>query len=274
MTTSFYDKHKRPYHPDVVLFLVLIPFISAFNYYLTYSNIRFNWFLLLTFSIDTVQGYSAWWAVRKLILLFDSKMPYEEQPIRRIVFQLFTTTLTGLLIISLSTEAVSWIAKGKPAHESFYALDLFIISIWFFVINGIYIGLHYYNLWKRAEEKFLLNNRIKTEGLMVRVGKQEVKLNFESILGFYVDGEYVVACDLSGKKYYLDQSLDKLEDGLPSDFFFRLNRQFIVHRQQITGFKRADYGKLIVQLKSSEYFPSEITVSRIKAAAFKDWFRP
>ncbi len=28
----------NPYHPDVALFLVLIPFISAFDYYLTYSN--------------------------------------------------------------------------------------------------------------------------------------------------------------------------------------------------------------------------------------------
>ncbi|NUQ23863.1 MAG: hypothetical protein HUU34_07910 [Saprospiraceae bacterium] len=32
---------------DVPLFLILIPFISAFNYYLTYSNIRLNGFLLL-----------------------------------------------------------------------------------------------------------------------------------------------------------------------------------------------------------------------------------
>jgi hypothetical protein len=29
----------------------------------------------------------------------------------------------------------------------------------------------------------------------------------------------------------------------------------------------------MVQLKSSEHFPSEISVSRIKASAFKGWFR-
>lgn len=273
--TALKDHTSRSsYYPDVAVFLILIPFISAFNYYLTYTNIRFNWFLVLTYSIDTLQGYAAWWAVRKLIILFDYKMPFEEQPIKRIVLQVLSTTLLGLFIITASTEAVSWIVKGEPAHQSFYALDLFIISIWFFVINGIYIGLYYNNLWKRAEEKFLTSNRLKSEGLMVRSGKQELKLNFDSILGFYVDGEYVVACDLSGKKYYLDQSLDKLEDELPADLFFRLNRQFILHRQQVTGFKRADYGKLVVILKGSELLPSEITVSRIKAAAFKGWFRP
>ncbi len=126
MTALKDHTNRSPYHPDVVVFLILIPFISAFNYYLTYTNIRLNWFLVLTFSIDTLQGYAAWWAVRKLILLFDQKMPFEEQPIRRIVLQVFSTTLLGLFIISASTEAVSWIAKGKPAHQSFYALDLFI----------------------------------------------------------------------------------------------------------------------------------------------------
>lgn len=274
MASTSNTTKKNIYHPDILLFLILIPFISAFNYYLTYSNIRFNWFLLLTFSIDTLQGYAAWWAVRKLILFFDQRIPYENYPIRRIVLQMVSTTIVGLLVIAAATELVSWIAKGEPAHKSFYAVDLFIISIWFFVINGIYIGLYYYNLWKKTEERFLQNTRAKSEGLMVRSGKQEIKLSFDSVCGFYVNDEYVVACDLSGKKYYLDQSLDRLENELPEDLFFRLNRQFILHRQQVTGFKRADYGKLIVILKSSEFFPSEITVSRIKASAFKGWFRP
>lgn len=76
---------NNPYYPDVKFFLILIPFISAFNYYLTYSNIRFNGHLLATFTIDTVQGYLAWLAMRKLILFFDKKMPYSGRPTRRII---------------------------------------------------------------------------------------------------------------------------------------------------------------------------------------------
>ncbi|MFZ6011810.1 MAG: hypothetical protein ACOYXT_15820 [Bacteroidota bacterium] len=48
-------QRSNPYRPDVTLFLIFIPFISAFNYYLTYSNIKVSWFLLLTFTIDTFQ---------------------------------------------------------------------------------------------------------------------------------------------------------------------------------------------------------------------------
>ncbi|MBK8657041.1 MAG: hypothetical protein IPN20_24760 [Haliscomenobacter sp.] len=50
---------NNPYHPDIAIFLVLIPFVSAFNYYLTYTNIRWNGFLALTYTVDTVQGYAA-----------------------------------------------------------------------------------------------------------------------------------------------------------------------------------------------------------------------
>jgi hypothetical protein len=34
-------KARSPYYPDVPLFAGLIPFISAFNYYLTYPNISY-----------------------------------------------------------------------------------------------------------------------------------------------------------------------------------------------------------------------------------------
>lgn len=262
------------YHPDVPLFLVLIPFISAFNYYLTYSKIEFNGFLLLTFTIDTFQGYCAWWGVRAVILLLDKRMPYGINPLRRIIIQLLTTLIVGLLIIALLTELVSLIARGKPAPLDFYTIDMFIIGIWFFVINGIYVGLYYYNALRRTEMRRLEDNRMKTEGLLVKQGKQELRLKYEDLAGFYVDGDYAVAVSRPGKKFYLDQSLNEIEKSLPGNDFFRLNRQYMVHLDMIAGFKRLDNGKIAVALKTHEGFPAEVPVSRLKAAAFKRWFRP
>jgi DNA-binding LytR/AlgR family response regulator len=267
-------KHSNPYHPDILIFLILIPIIAGINYYLTYTNIRFNSFLLLTFTIDTVQGYLAIAGVRYFIFFLDKKLPIEQQPGKRITLQLITTTIIGLAIISLTTELVSWIAKGRPAPLDFYTVDLVIISIWFFVVNGIYIGLYLFNKWKKSETRLQHEVRLKSEGLMARQGKQDIRLDFDAIASFFVDGEYVVAYTSSGKKYYLDQSLDKLEANLPRSLFFRLNRQYIVHHQLISGFSRAENGKLLVLLKANEYFPAEVTVSRLKAPAFKKWFRP
>lgn len=268
------SQYKTPYHPDVVLFLILIPFISAFNYYLTYSNIQLNGFLLITFTIDTVQGYCAWWGVRAFILYLDKKWPYEKGLVKRVVFQLFSTLIIGLVIISILTELVSLVAKGKPAPLHFYTIDLFIISIWFFVINGIYLGLYFYRLYQESEARRNLKNQIKSEGIFVKQGKQDIRLSYNELEGFYVDEDYAVASQQGGKKFYLTQSLDKIEKTLPAASFYRLNRQYIVHRQIISGFRRADNGKILVMLEKTTNFPPEIPVSRLRAPAFKGWFQP
>ena len=51
---------------DIIFFIIAIPIINAFNYYLTYTKISFNSHTLLTFLIDTVEGYAAWWAAESV----------------------------------------------------------------------------------------------------------------------------------------------------------------------------------------------------------------
>lgn len=264
---------KNPYHPDLAIFLVLIPFISAVNYYLTYDDIRPNGFLLLTFTIDTLQGYVAWWATRAFIFYLDKKLPYREHLGRRLITQLVGTLVIGLTIISLLTELVSILARGKTAPAEFYLFDLFIIGIWFFVLNGVYLGIYFYKRYVEAETQRLHERKIKTDGLFVKQGKQDIRVEHQTLAGFFVDGEYTVACQTDGKKYYLNDSLDKIEKTLPPEFFFRVSRQFIVHRQIATGFKRAENGKIIVQLSQIASIPAEVIVSRLRAPAFKGWFK-
>jgi LytTr DNA-binding domain len=265
--------HRHKYH-EVQFFLVAIAFISAFNYYLTYSNIRFNWFLLITYIIDTVQGWLAWWAVRSIIIYLDQQLPYTHRPVKRICIQIFLTTVTGLLIIILLTELVSWIARGRPVPLNFYLFDVFIFIIWFFVINGIYIGMHYYNEWKLSELQREEEKKVRAGGLTVRLGKQNLLVPFSDILGFYSESGYTVLLTWQNRKYFPDKSLDKIEEALPEEFFFRLNRQFIVHRNALTGFKRTGDGKIDVLLKAPDNFPDAISVSRTRAVSFKNWFQP
>ncbi|MEP6514075.1 MAG: hypothetical protein ABJA79_09405, partial [Parafilimonas sp.] len=192
---------SRKYN-DVKIFIPAIAFISAFNYYLTYSNIKLNGFLILTYTIDTVQGWIAWWAVRSIIIYLDKKMPYHNRPLKRILFQLLLTTVTGLLIIILLTELVSWIAKGRPAIPSFYFFDIFIFIIWFFVINGIYIGMHYYHEWKESEQKRVEEKKLRAGGLTVKHGNQNLLIPFGDILGFYVEDGYSILLTHENKKFF------------------------------------------------------------------------
>ena len=94
------------------------------------------------------------------------------------------------------------------------------------------------------------------------------------IAGFGVEDEYTVLITGQSKRYVLNQSLDKVEESLPDEWFFRLNRQFILHRQLITGFRRLDNGKLSVSIRAGIGFPDQTPVSRTKAVGFKRWFIP
>jgi DNA-binding LytR/AlgR family response regulator len=79
---------------------------------------------------------------------------------------------------------------------------------------------------------------------------------------------------IEGKKFLVDSSLDKIETTIPASLFFRLNRQFIIHRQLVFGFEKGENGKIDVLIKELNPFPQTIPVSRIKAPSFKSWFMP
>src|SRR5689334_9108805 len=257
---------------DVRFFLVAIACIAAFNYYLTYTNIRFGWFLIVTYSIDTIEGWLAWWVVRMIILYLDEKVPYEVKPLKRIVIQTLTTTVAGLSVIIALTELVSWIVRGRPALLNFYTNDIFIFIIWFLVINGIYIGLHYYHQGKELEYRRQEEKKLRSGGFSVKLGKQNQLISFEQIIGFYSDEGYTYVQAMDGKKYLVDRSLDKIESTLPNKMFFRVNRQYILNHGIVTGFKRVDDGKLELLIKAMGKLPSVIQVSRNKAAGFKKWY--
>jgi DNA-binding LytR/AlgR family response regulator len=262
---------QRKYN-DIKFFLIAIAFISAFNYYLTYNNIHLNWFLILTYVIDTAEGWLAWAAVRSIIIYLDKKMPYAHLPLKRIFIQLLLTTVAGLLVIIVLTELVSWIAKGRPAPLNFYLFDVFIFIIWFFVINGIYIGMHYYAEWKQSEMQRHEEKKLRAGGFSVKHGAQNLLITFADIFGFYVEDGYTILLTWQNKKYFPDKSLDKIEEALPAELFFRLNRQYILHRKALTGFKRTGDGKIDVLVTAPENFPGTIPVSRTRAVGFKNWF--
>ena len=271
-------KNERDDNPityrDIPLFLILIPFINVLNYYLTYANIPFNGHTLLTFLIDTLEGHAAWLGLRSVILYLDKKMPYSASPLKRIVVQIAVSSAIALLIIISLTEVLNWLVKDTPVPRNFYLNDIFIFLIWFLVINGIYVALYYYQAMHQMETLRLEDRKIRAEGFFVRQGKQQLSIPFSEILGFYVDGEYSVLITTQLKKYFLDQSLDKIEQSLPDEIFFRLNRQYLFSRQALKGFNRLENGKLQVLVVYPQHFPEAILVSRTKAPAFKQWYRP
>ena len=78
-------------------------------------------------------------------------------------------------------------------------------------------------------------------------------------------------CTFSGDKYILDfATLEDIEELLDPKFFYRANRQSIIHIDAIQSVKPQENQKLIVFLKAP--LKMELDISREKAPAFKKWF--
>ena len=131
------DKALKGKYNDIRLFLVLIPFINALNYYLTYTPIIFNSHTIITFLLDTAEGYAAWCGIRFVIIYLDKKILYESNPLKRILIQLVLSSVVGLMIIIGLTELINFIVKDRPVPSSFYQFDIFIFLIWFLTAKWI-----------------------------------------------------------------------------------------------------------------------------------------
>ncbi|AEV97050.1 hypothetical protein A4D02_18220 [Niastella koreensis] len=258
---------------DITFFIIAIPIINAFNYYLTYRKISFGIHTLVTYLIDTALGYAAWWLIRVIIVYLDRKLPYFPNPIKRIIIQLVLTTVAALSIIIIATESINAALKDTPVPVSFYRVDIFIFMIWSIVINGIYVGLHYYEQYAASENLRRQEKQVRQEGFIVKKGKQHFNVGFDEIAGIYIEGDYAMLVTIDGKKHVLDESLDAVEKQLPRELFFRLSRKYIMNRNMITGFEKAEHSKLNILLAGSPHFPQSIPMSRLKAPAFKAWFQ-
>ncbi len=262
---------RNPKYPDILFFLILIPISSGINYHLTYSNIKFDWFFIITFIIDTLTGYVAWLAIRRVVFALDKHYPFDQQLTKRILLQIVTTILVGFIIIAGITEIASLIYKGELAPISFYTKDMVIISIWLFGLSGVYISMHFYYEYQSLKERDIKHATTSTF-LIAKHGKKSYQIDPNEIRYFKKQGDYVIAYQYEDQKFLLDHSLDQLERMIDLSNFFRINRQCILRKDQILGYDRLDYGKLLVIPQSELAVLGDEVISRNKAPDFKQWF--
>ena len=258
---------------DLLLFLVLIPLINTINYHLTYSTIRWDWYTYTTYLIDTAQGFIAWWIIRKTILWLDRILPYATNLPKRIGIQILLTNIFAQGFIIAATEIINAIYTDEPLPSGFYTYNLFIFFIWILVINGIYIGIYFYDQWKQMISLREKDKKLRSTGYRVQLGKKTENIAFDNIAAFYVEEGTCYLKTTEGINYVVDQSLNQILPQLPEEIFYRLNRKYIFHRSQIRGFERNVNGKLTAMIASFDNLPEYITISRTTAPGFKQWYK-
>jgi two-component system LytT family response regulator len=104
---------------------------------------------------------------------------------------------------------------------------------------------------------------------LVKVGTHLRSVNTEEVLFFYSfqKGTYLKASD--GRNYLLDQTLEVIEQLIDPEFFFRINRKYMVSLMSITDVHVYSNSRLKLKVRSQE--EDDFLVAREKVKAFKDW---
>jgi hypothetical protein len=253
-------------YKDQWLIIIGVPVINFFNYYLTYPSFRLDTHFLITYSIDTVQGYLAWYCCRTVIVQLDRYFSWEKNIVKRLIIQVPLVCLTLLGVIIGLTEILNYFATDKPVPAIFYRFDIYIFLIWGFFINVLYLSLFLYNKLNAPLEKAVDTNRI-----WIRIGKQQHPIDLKKANCFYVDNDSVYALLPEGKRHIPGLTLDRIEKRTDTDRFFRANRQFLITRDLIKSIRREDNGKLAILLSPHPGLPQQIIVNRLRAPVLRQW---
>ena len=111
---------------------------------------------------------------------------------------------------------------------------------------------------KTLQEVFLVHFRDKI-----------IPLQINDIAFFHTSEEKVTAYCFDGSKYQVDMTLETLQSKLPSEMFFRANRQFIISRKSVKDISVWFGSRLAVNLTIES--PERLIVPKARVHEFKGW---
>ncbi len=86
---------------------------------------------------------------------------------------------------------------------------------------------------------------------------------------FFIDDGIVKGKTFDSKIYFLDKSIQELEEKLDPNLFFRTNRQCVINREAVKHLEPDSFGKMELTLKIGH--AESISISKLKTKDFKDW---
>ena len=117
-------------------------------------------------------------------------------------------------------------------------------------------------LSKLAEKRY-------RERFLVYSGDSLIPINCTDVAYFLSEDGTTLLITNEDKRYFIDESLDTLEEELKPNKFFRANRQYIISSGSIL--KIHHYGNQKLKLTIKPASGEEIIISKLKATAFKSW---
>ncbi|MBK7407792.1 MAG: response regulator transcription factor [Saprospirales bacterium] len=129
--------------------------------------------------------------------------------------------------------------------------------------------------WKKMEginyERFAqtMQQGCWNKRFLIRRGQNFRVIELKETAYFYTENKITFLIARTGKRYPLDYSLEKLEEMLPDDQYFRINRQFIIGIEAIQ--EMYSVSKSRVKLRLNPPCDLDTIVSTERSPVFKKW---
>jgi DNA-binding LytR/AlgR family response regulator len=107
--------------------------------------------------------------------------------------------------------------------------------------------------------------------LLVPMRDKIVPVKADDVAYLYYNNGVVLVCLFDQQQYFIEETMEVMESRLNPSVFYRVNRQFIIHRRSIREIERYFSRKLVVKLSLST--PETLIVSKLKASLFLDWMQ-
>ncbi|WP_299702059.1 LytTR family DNA-binding domain-containing protein [uncultured Pontibacter sp.] len=220
--------------------------------------------------------------------LYERKL-YEEGFSLKLVWQVLAVNIafTAFFYAVFAPSVTVWVYR-VPFSGYAFLIGLLLSLLFSLLINMVFLSLQVYRYWQfksqhvppvsmaapadaaqaPPEETGYSQNRV-----YIKTGNEELQLPYQEIAYFYSEQKVVFAMTRTGRRLITQYTLAELEGLLDPAVFFKISRQIIAHRQAIRSVRKDANYKLLVELQLEGKPVKVETVSRYKAAEFREWFK-
>jgi len=174
-------------------------------------------------------------------------------------FVIFTTAYDEYAIKAFELNSIDYLLKPIDEQKLKKSLDK-------------------YKLLKKPSASLNINELISAiesrkanykKRFLINVGQKIKSIETHDIAFFYVLEKSTFLCTSDGHNFPIDFSLDKLEELIDPDLFFRINRQYMISFNSIQ--KISVLSKSRIRIETSPKAESELLVSANKTHEFRLW---
>lgn len=175
---------------------------------------------------------------------------------------IFTTAFDEYAIKAFKLKSIDYLLKPIVHEELVAALKKY----------EHFSGLHRSSLDLQTLYKLLTNNEKKfRERFSIPVGVKIKMVEVADIAYFFVMDKGVYLRTSQGQTYNVDFTLDKLEEILNPDTFFRINRKYLINITSIQNMIAYSRGRVKLELKPKADDEFDAIVSIDRSGEFKNW---